>query len=217
MFSDVFGEEISKSFSRFWAEILMMVFPNQLLNELKCTFQDDFSGKSFWMEVLCFQDRIFWLVFTWVKRTPHTNKLFEERGCGKFMDWPFFQLALKNRFARVFAWRDQDNVSQNFFVFVSCLEQWGKTVLADELQTIVYETESSFPRSFSTCALSKRFWVFWQKLSAAFSKKRGQPTCHHSPSVKVFWKKSDIRSFFELSPNFVSFGNLKFIYSCPQE
>ena len=52
-----------------------------------------------------------------MKWIPHANKFLREKCCRKLLDWRFFQLALKKRFARVFAWRYQENVSQNFMYF----------------------------------------------------------------------------------------------------
>ena len=172
----MFSENLGRKFPRVFLDSERNYFWWCSQTSLRTSSNAYFGMTSFrkylLIEVLWFQDRKFRLVFTWVRRTPHTNKLFEKKSCGKIMEWPFFSTSVKKSLCTCVRMKRPGDCFSKVFVFVSCLEQWGKTIFFDELQAIVYQTESSFPRSFPICALSERFWVFWLETFSFFQQKK---------------------------------------------
>ena len=106
-----------------------------------------YFGKYSLIGVLWLQDRFLWLVFTWVKRTPQTNKFLEEKGCRNIME-RLFSASVKKSVCTCIRKKTPGIIFPKFSVFVSCLEQWGRTILADELKSSFYQPEISFPETF---------------------------------------------------------------------
>ena len=124
------------------------------------------------MEVLWFQHRNFWMVFTWGKWNPHANKFLLKKCCRNFMELRFFQVALRNRFGRVFARRDQEKLSQTGCI-CKLFGKGRKTILADELKTSFYQPKKLVTgKFFKLCTLMEVLWFLARILQLLSAKKK---------------------------------------------
>ena len=127
-------QKFVKKFSQSWCLIFQWSFWRGKFQEffsiLSGNFNDGVPKPAFERAQMHIPGWLFWKIFldgslvisrqkfsagVYMNEMNSTCKQIpSEKCCRKLMEWRFFQLALKNRFARVFAWRYQENVSQNF-------------------------------------------------------------------------------------------------------
>ena len=78
-------------------------FQTSYCTSLNAHLRRSFSGKTFPIEILWFQDALFWLVLSKVTWTSHVNRFFRKKWCATFEKKLIQEVAFRYFFARVLA------------------------------------------------------------------------------------------------------------------
>ena len=123
-------------------------FQTSYCTSLKAHLRRSFFGKTFPIEFLWFQEGSFWQVLSEVTWTSHVNRFFRKKVVCNFWEKTNsrggVQICFCTCFGKNMFWKRFLEIS----CLLSCLEQWGKTIFADELKTNFYQPKISFADFF---------------------------------------------------------------------